>query len=319
MQEGINYVRYFSIDNANNQESTKSTGEIKIDKTPPEITAPGHTPEPVIGGTPVLLKGTVSDSISGVASTKFCTDAACTGVRCADQAFVTPGSTKAQSCSALTQECSFRPTKYYITVEDLAGNIAQYEGTYNVKKGGTCPCTTVEECVSGVCTLGVCTEAPNPPEIEFFVEAPDGTTSKTVVIEVGSEAAATLKITNTLEVTDNIDLQLLGSPKKIEFWSWWSGHRTDEQKVLTAIQIDAGQESAAIANILAGQVGEYTLSVLVSSRTSGFTASDDLQVIVIPKGAQLGRAPGLGLASLLLIALLGAFIIRRPRIIYKRR
>jgi len=76
--DGINYVRYYSVDNVGNSEAIKTaTNTVKIDKTKPTTTDDYSNHDSWVDSSQTITLSPV-DTTSGIASTKYCTGASCT-------------------------------------------------------------------------------------------------------------------------------------------------------------------------------------------------------------------------------------------------
>ncbi len=200
-----------------------------------------------------------------------------------------------------------------------SGNITcEYRYQDNCNGGETCLASVsnltnsnitnahVGDCSTSGYKMKICCKLIGGPSVVF--EEPEGDLS----IRVGEQGTILLKLTNSLNVPDTFTIGFSGTPSKIGYWSWFSGHRYDEQKMETSVTIGP-EKSANVAIIVFGgevSVSVSTIYVKVKSAATGMSTelSKNVYINYGPEG-MFTQTPEFGWAEYMIIGLIGAFLL----------
>ncbi|MBU4245570.1 MAG: hypothetical protein KKE71_00860 [Nanoarchaeota archaeon] len=97
---------------------------------------------------------------------------------------------------------------------------------------------------------------------------------------VGETGMFVFNITNTLSDSDIYTIDLSGSPSKIGYWSWFNGHRYDDEKNNMSVTLKPGETAAFAVLVFGGEVGSGTISVNIKSASTGETRQLTKSVVI---------------------------------------
>ncbi len=296
----VEQIFYRSVDNAGNAESWKNI-TVKIDKKAP---AGRVMIEPPILSTSSFMNVTLScsDDESGCKFMEFTTNMS-------DKKCYTTENTYVCTLKTPTSCNGAGTYSYTLYLKDGAGNLWNIKGTFVVKKFTNCPCSSNDECYSGVCRIDTHTCA----AIENIKSPPVNTAygSEIRVSTDVKEMRVPIIIYNLNPVPDNITVCVQNPYEdKIEAFVMGLGV-SSESKCRTFIINSASKHVVAIL-LKPYAEGTYTINITTKSQITGKSSQPtSLRVVVVPpkKGGEVGvKQPGISFTNIVVTALLGMVI-----------
>lgn len=303
LSDGSHDVVFFCNDTTGNIYSTNRTYFL-VDTVPPTMTV-SVTPMGVVpSSSTVTFDVTCFDATSGCSMTTVTTESYLGRIN----------HIKGESsCVLHTAECEADTHTYTVITADSAGNQNTATGTFTVKKRDGCECIMSDECFQSPCLgLSICASL-LPPEIEFVL--PDS--KEQLVIPLGERRVFLLRVKNTLEIPDSIEVNVYGHPQKIEYWLHFvdegsTVEQTDGKTII--VNLDSKSEVFIPIQIYAGKVGIYQLTAIAKPANHGLEVHNSTTVNIVAMKKENGvysETSGLSLTAISAVFLFAVIILRK--------
>ncbi|MCG2723420.1 hypothetical protein L6303_01635, partial [archaeon] len=132
-----------------------------------------------------------------------------------------------------------------------------------------------------------------------------------LIIPLGKTAQAIFNVKNLLDMDDTINITIFSLPNDLHHWTWLTGHRYDNNRFKTSLQIHPTEERPVPIEVFGGKVlSGGKMNITVESENIGILKSILVNVdIVYSEDGMTVETPEFGWYGFLMIAILGAILI----------